>query len=179
MAKSDLTPKQLMFCREYIVDMNGQQAATRAGYSQKTARVQASVLLTNPNIMRKIQELMDKRSAKVGISADKILTRLDDIGGVDVGQAFDANGCLKNIHDIPVEVRKCIASIEVDELFDGYGRERKQIGVTKKIKFWDKIKANELLGKHKVLFSDRVVHEGKLTLEEMVSGSMGKDEDKK
>lgn len=35
---------------EYLVDLNATQAAIRAGYSKKTARFQASALLTNPNI---------------------------------------------------------------------------------------------------------------------------------
>jgi phage terminase small subunit len=34
-----LTPKQARFVEEYIVDLNGKQAAMRAGYSPKTAEV--------------------------------------------------------------------------------------------------------------------------------------------
>ena len=37
MAKKKLTAKQQRFCDEYLVDLNGTQAAIRAGYSKKTA----------------------------------------------------------------------------------------------------------------------------------------------
>ena len=33
-----LTPKQSLFCKEYLVDLNATQAAIRAGYSEKTAK---------------------------------------------------------------------------------------------------------------------------------------------
>lgn len=33
----NLTDKQAKFCKEFIIDFNGKQAAIRAGYSEKTA----------------------------------------------------------------------------------------------------------------------------------------------
>jgi phage terminase small subunit len=50
-----LTPKQLQFCKEYLIDLNGAQAAIRAGYSEKTAKEIASENLTKPNIVEYIQ----------------------------------------------------------------------------------------------------------------------------
>ena len=43
----ELNPKQQRFVDEYLIDLNGKQAAIRAGYSEKTAEVQASRLLSN------------------------------------------------------------------------------------------------------------------------------------
>jgi phage terminase small subunit len=43
---AEFTPKQLRFVEEYLKDLNGTQAAIRAGYSARTAAVQASRLLT-------------------------------------------------------------------------------------------------------------------------------------
>jgi hypothetical protein len=37
-----LSPKQARFVEEYVVDLDGKQAAIRAEYSAKTAEVQAS-----------------------------------------------------------------------------------------------------------------------------------------
>lgn len=58
-AKADklLTAKQLAFCKEYVVDHNGTQAAIRAGYSEKTAQEQASRLLCNVMIKEEIGRL--------------------------------------------------------------------------------------------------------------------------
>ena len=38
MAELKLNNKQMMFCKEYMIDLNATQAAIRAGYSKKTAQ---------------------------------------------------------------------------------------------------------------------------------------------
>jgi hypothetical protein len=47
-----MTPKQARFVQEYLIDLNAAQAAIRAGYSAKTARVIGHENLTNPDIAR-------------------------------------------------------------------------------------------------------------------------------
>ena len=44
MKELSLTPKQARFAQEYLVDLNGTQAAIRAGYSQRTANELAARL---------------------------------------------------------------------------------------------------------------------------------------
>jgi len=76
MAKSlthKLTPKQEMFCREYLVDLNATQAAIRAGYSAKTADRIGAQLLGKSWVASKVQELKNKRAEKVDVTADYVL----------------------------------------------------------------------------------------------------------
>ena len=47
------------FCHEYIKDMNATQAAIRTGYSEKTAKIQGSRLMTNDDIKSRVAELRD------------------------------------------------------------------------------------------------------------------------
>jgi phage terminase small subunit len=54
------------------------------------------------------------------------------------------------------------------------GRGRRQ--TVRKVKFWDKVKGLELLGKHLKLFTEKVEHSGSLTLEQLVLASMKKPE---
>jgi phage terminase small subunit len=68
-----LSPRQKKFCREYIKDFNGAQAATRAGYSEKTGRIQASQLLTNPNIQAYVAELTKKATQKAELTVESVL----------------------------------------------------------------------------------------------------------
>lgn len=58
---SNLTPKQKIFVEEYLQDMNGAQAAKRAGFSPKTAKVIASKLLSRPEIKQAIQQALNER----------------------------------------------------------------------------------------------------------------------
>lgn len=73
-----LTDKQKMFCREYLIDLNATQAAMRAGYSKKTAGSISTENLQKPLIQAELARLMDKRAAKVEISAEYVLQTILD-----------------------------------------------------------------------------------------------------
>lgn len=78
-----------------------------------------------------------------------VIRELTRLLTVDITQAFDAAGSLKPIDQIPEDVRRCIAALEVSEVWGlNLEGDRIQTGVLKKIKFWDKNKATELLAKH-------------------------------
>lgn len=83
MSKSGLNQKQELFCREYLVDSNGTQAAIRAGYSAKTAGSQAFDLLQKPEIKARIEELKAERLQRLEISADSVLARHVAIADAD------------------------------------------------------------------------------------------------
>jgi phage terminase small subunit len=70
-----LTPKQEMFCLEYLKDLNATQAAIRAGYSEKTATSVGSENLRKPDINAKIQELFNKRAERILVDADWVLRK--------------------------------------------------------------------------------------------------------
>ncbi len=175
MSKKNLTPKQKLFVYEYLIDLNATQAAIRAGYSAKTAVDIGCENLEKPEIAEAIQERMDKRAEKVGVSAETVLKKLLDLATVDLAKAYDINGRLLPIHDIPEEVRIAISGIKVFEEFEGFGKDRIQVGEVREIKFWDKLKALELLGKNLKLFTDKVELSGKVTLADLVAGSLVDD----
>ena len=64
-----LTPKQKAFCDYYIITMNATEAAIKAGYSKKTAKVIGSENLSKPYLKQYIDERMkeieDKRIASI------------------------------------------------------------------------------------------------------------------
>jgi hypothetical protein len=62
--------------------------------------------------------------------------------------------------------------MDVVELFDGSQGDQKHVtGLVKKIRLADRIRCLELLGRYQKLFTDRVEHTGKVTLENLVCGS--------
>ena len=75
----DLTPKQLKFCQEYIIDLNATQASIRAGYSESTARSIGSENLSKPAIVTHLQYLMNKRAERTEITSDRVLKELAKI----------------------------------------------------------------------------------------------------
>ena len=74
-----LTPKQEMFCKEYITDFNGKQAAIRAGYSENTASVIASENLTKPNVQIFLKTIMKERAKKLEINQEYVLKNILEV----------------------------------------------------------------------------------------------------
>lgn len=153
-----MTPKQARFVEEYLIDLNATQAAIRAGYSERTAAKQGTQLLAKTSIAAAIQEAKEKRSAATNITAETVMRELYRLATVDVAQAYDEQGNLKPIHEIPEDVRRAIAGVEVVTEKSEEG----ESSYTKKLKFWDKNRSLELLGKHVNVqaFKERIEHSG-------------------
>lgn len=71
-----MTPKQKLFCQEYLIDCNASAAARRAGYSVISSDVIGSQLMTNEEIVIEIGNLMEERSKRVGVNQDFVLNEL-------------------------------------------------------------------------------------------------------
>lgn len=147
-----LNPKQLRFIDEYLVDLNGTAAAIRAGYSPRTARVQASDLLLKPDVQRALAAKQEARAVRVDAKADDVLRELMRLAFTDIGAIFDEQGGLLPVRQMPVDARRAIASVETR--VEQHGDDPPT--VITKVKMWDKVKSLELLGKHLRLFADKV-----------------------
>ena len=72
MPTKDLTNKQKAFCREYVIDHNGTQAAIRAGYSKKTANEQAARLLAKVSVKDYIARLEREMRVDTTMTVEKV-----------------------------------------------------------------------------------------------------------
>lgn len=87
---------------------------------------------------------------------ERVMKELQLMATLDFSRAYDDKGRLLHPKEMPEEIRRAIAGIEVTEEFEGVGADRELIGYTKKVKFWDKPKALELMGRKFAMFVDRV-----------------------
>lgn len=142
---STLTPKQAAFCQEYLLDIDASAAAVRAGYSSVRGGKQAAYeLMQKPHIRAEIQRLMDSRSRRLDITADRVLQEIAAMGFVNMQDLYDAEGNLRSLADLPREVAAALQEVHEDES----GRRR--------VKLADKKGSLELLGKHLKLFREQV-----------------------
>jgi len=73
-----LNDKQQAFVREYVVDLNGTQAAIRAGYSPKTADVQAAQLLAKFKVREAVDAELARIATKTETEAEWVRRRLKE-----------------------------------------------------------------------------------------------------
>ena len=166
-----LNPKQELFVREYLADkdLNAKQAAIRAGYSPKTAEVQASRLLRQAKVRAYIEELQSPRFEKLDITIDRVTSELALQGFGKITDFYEPEtGRMFEPHEMPPEVAARVSSIKVR-------REKTHAttdGVTEvsvkeqlvELKCWDKLSALQMLCRHLGMFRDKLEHSGEVSL---------------
>ena len=136
-----LNPKHRRFAEEYVVDFHGTKAAIRAGYSKKSARIQASKLLTNPNIASAVQFLNQKVSAKLELTSERVLQEIARICYADERKLYGPKGNRLKPHQLDDDTAAAIAGYEVKD------------GVLK-VRFSSKTEALNMAGRYLKLFKE-------------------------
>mgnify|MGYP001625128602 CR=1 FL=1 len=130
-----MTRKQKRFCDEYLIDLNATQAAIRAGYSPKAAKVTGAKMLTNANLKAYIDEQLETIHNEKTAQAQEVMEYLTAV--------------MRGEH---TEQTLRLVGDGMQEIID--------IAVSAK----DRIKAAELLGKRYGLFKDNLQMDGDLSL---------------
>ncbi len=125
-----LTAKQQRFCDEYLIDLNATQAAIRAGYSAKTAKVIGNENLSKPYIKEYIGKRMKEKEAALIADQDEVLKYLTAV--------------LRGQSSSSVLARDMVGA---DQVIEKPPDEK------------ERLKAAELLGKRYSLFTDKVQQE--------------------
>lgn len=151
-----LTKKQQRFVEEYLIDLNATQAAIRAGYSTQTARQMGVENLSKPVIKNAIDKELAERSRRTGVNADRVIREIAKIAFVNPANIINFDSATVAANVSPDDTA-AIAAIRIKHIPTQDG-----VGVEREIRFVDKSKALELLGKHLGLFTDKVKFEGAL-----------------
>lgn len=138
--------KHEVFCQEYLIDLNATQAYIRAGYSARSAKTLGPQLLGNLGVRARMDELLAIRSARTGVTADRVVRELARIAFLDPTRLANMNDASLDEY-ASEDDRACIASVKVKSGDSFTERE---------IKFADKLKALEQLGKHLGMFQDNI-----------------------
>ncbi len=143
-----LTARQKRFIEEYLIDLNATQAAVRAGYSPKTAGEQGSRLLATKSISDKIAEAMAELSRRTGVSQERVIEELAKVAFVNAADVIDfgTGGIPSSMSENDTAA---ISSMKVKKVPTKDGE-----NVEREIKFIDKLKALELLGRHFGMFTE-------------------------
>lgn len=127
----------------------------------KNPETSASEILNYPNVIAFIHSTKIEAAREAQIDANWVLKRLQSIDEMDVLDILDDELNIKPLSQWPKTWRTSISGIDLTEI-TGNDKEEKTISLLKKIKWPDKVKNLELLGKHFKLFTDKFEIEGKL-----------------
>jgi phage terminase small subunit len=156
-----LSEKEKAFIAEYLVDLNGSQAAIRAGYSRKSVAKMAYLILKRPRVIDAIAETQAKRLAAIDMRAENVLSELSAVarGNVLDYMRLGRDGePIVDFSGLERERAAALSEVCVEDFADGRGQNKRDV---RRVKFrmHDKVAALDKLAKHFGLLRERVSHE--------------------
>jgi len=148
-SKSAAEQRKLRFVEAFLANgENVAKAAVEAGFSPRSAPQSGWRLLKQASV----REEIDRRRAivldKFKLTTERVYQEIARLSFSDPRAFYHPDGRLKAIHELDDDCAATIASLEVDEIGSG----ENVVGVTKKLKQWDKNsaldKAAKILGSY-------------------------------
>jgi phage terminase, small subunit len=171
-----LTPKQMRFVDEWLIDFNGKQAAIRAGYSAKTAEATAARLLRNVKVQAEISRRQKDLQRRTEVTQERVVMELARVAFADATDYVQVETRIINKGDIevPIElaVHKETAELSADQRAAIAGIKQGANGI--EVKLHDKIKALELLGRHIGMFTDKLEVKGAIDIASVLAAARGR-----
>lgn len=156
-----LKARQEAFCQEYLKDFNGTQAAIRAGYSDKTARVIATENLLKPAIYARIEGLKREKLDDNIATARQVLEELTLLATTDIADFLDIDTeggiKVKTFAEMPKGASRAIRKIKEKRVIRQTPGDSPDMILESTFEFelWDKPKSLDLLGQHHSLYQQK------------------------
>ena len=110
--KKGLTPREILFINKYIETSNAKQSAIYAGYSEKTAEVKGSQLLTRIKVKEEIGRLMEKKVSKSIATAQEVMEYFTKVMNGEILDQFGLEAPLGERTKAAVELARRTVDLE-------------------------------------------------------------------
>lgn len=133
-SKRELFARAKKFIAHYSVHFNGAAAVRFAGYETKWPAQYATELLIQPDIQKAVQAKRDELGELHYDLANRATAQLTAMMQADRAGIFTPEGVVKDFDEWPEDCKLLLAGVEVEELWEGTGKDRRPIGTLRKIK---------------------------------------------
>ena len=136
-----LTVKERIYVENFLAYGSKQKARVaagfRIGYDPET-----------PDVLRVLKRELAERLDRFKLDRDSVLRNLSYLEHFDPALLFSSDGSPIPVNRLPIHVRYCIEALEVEDIFEGRGEDRRWIGKLVKYKFPSKANIKALSMKH-------------------------------
>jgi phage terminase small subunit len=155
-----LTVKQEKYVQGLFAGLSQREAYKQAynceNMTDKTIDEAACKLSNNSKIATRLKELTDELKNRNIITIERVMQEYAKLGFFDPRNLFRPDGSPKEITELDDETAAALAGLDVQEVYEGYGEDRKFVGYTKKYKLTDKKAALDSIAKCLGMFIDKV-----------------------
>lgn len=168
-----LTPAQFLFVEELCADPTKPAVeAARKAYPDQAASTHYQTAYENlrkPEIKAAIARRLSPQVHKRRTSTEQVTKIVGEGMYWDPAVIYNEDGSIRPVREWPVEARRQLASIEVNEITVGTGKNRTVIGLTKKVRFASREGYTTLAARINKMLTDRVQHDLGPSLEQLLT----------
>jgi phage terminase small subunit len=146
-----MSDRQRRFVEEYVACRNANKAAIAAGYARSYAK-DAYKFLRDPEIAAAIAERDRALTAKLKITAERVLLEMMRLAFSDHRKLYNTDGSLKPLHELDDDTAAALAAVET---VTRVGRGPEGGSQLHKVKLGDKQPALVMLGRYLQIFGDK------------------------
>lgn len=132
--------KYQMFVNNILEGKTGAESARLAGYESQYANKTADKLMNHPVVKKMIADQGKAIMLKIGVTHEKIWGAYAQIAFADPGDTQELDGNMRNLVDMPENLRMAVSSIKIKEMdMDGMKSIEKEIKFHPKLPALDKL----------------------------------------
>lgn len=155
-----LTIKQEKFVQGLFAGLSQREAYKQAfnceNMKDETIDVKASELANRDKIKVRLGELKNELKSRNMVTAERVMAEYAKLAFFDPRKLFNKDGTPKDITELDDDTAAALVGLDVQDVYDGYGEDRRFIGYTKKYKLSDKRAALDSIAKCLGMFKENV-----------------------
>jgi phage terminase small subunit len=167
--KKSLTPKQVRFVAEYLIDLNGAAAARRAGYSAKNADDQAGQLLRIPHVSAAIEIGLAERAARTQVKQDNVIRELALLSFSSIGNYERSGDTVATREGVDPAALRAVSGVKCKSWTDKDGESHEEMSYT----LWSKTDALRLLAQHLGMLTEKLEIDAKKDVLDIILAARG------
>jgi phage terminase small subunit len=176
-----LTIKQEKYAQGLFTGLSQREAYKQAydasGMTDKSIDEEACRIAADLKVSTRIIELEDELRLRNMVTIERVVTEYAKLGFFDPRKLFNDNGSPKEITELDDDTAAALAGLDVQEVYEGFGEDRKFVGYTKKYKLTDKKAALDSMAKHLGMFTDKAEVQLSITFEQLLKKVLEDDKD--
>jgi phage terminase small subunit len=163
---SNLKPSHRAFVAEYVKDLNATRAYLKVfpKASPAAAATGGARLLRNAQVRLAVEQFLADLEQEAAVTVERLEQELARICFLDPAQAFDKEGRLLPIDEMPEDVRRALPGFDVEKLYEmveddsepGRRKKREQVGETVKVRWPSKTEAIKLFLQRRGALTEKV-----------------------
>lgn len=154
-----VTPQQERFAVEVVKSGRPSIAYRRAyqagGMKDDTIANNAYILLQNSDIAARVEHYRKIAEARLEVTVQRIVQETARIAMFDLRKLVDDDGNAIPLQDLDEDTARALNGMDIEELYEGNGKDRKHIGHVKRYKHVQKMEALRMLAQWKKMLIDR------------------------